>query len=173
VDGGGSELFTRALAFQALGYRVAAMRDSDVHPTPGLEARFAAAGGQTFRWRDSRALEDEIFLSVGAYAIPRLLDLAIAAKEEALVNEHIKSASQNAKDLATIRAEFAAGLSAQSRAILGRAARLKGSKGWFKSVRLMEEAAREIIAPDFSQASDASICQFMDSVFKWIADGVS
>jgi putative ATP-dependent endonuclease of the OLD family len=173
VDGGGNELFTRALAFQALGYRVATMRDSDVHPTPELEARFAAAGGQTFRWRDGRALEDEIFLSVGRDAIPKLLDLAVAAKEEAMVNEHIKSASQNAKDLAAIRAEFAAGLPVQSRAILGRAARFKGSRGWFKSVGLMEEAAREIIAPDFPQASDASIGQFMDDVFKWIADGVS
>ena len=173
VDGGGNELFTRALAFQALGYRVAAMRDSDVHPTPELEARFAAAGGHIFRWRDGRALEDEIFLSVGAHAIPKLLDLAIAAKEDALVNEHIKSASQNSKDLAAIRAEFAAGLSAQSRAILGKAARFKGSKGWFKSVGLMEGAAREIIGPDFPQAGDASIGQFMDSVFKWITDGVS
>jgi putative ATP-dependent endonuclease of OLD family len=90
-----------------------------------------------------------------------------------MVNEHIKSASQNAKDLAAIRAEIPAGLSVQSRAFLGRAARFKGSRGWFKSIGLMEEAAREIIAPDFPQAGDASIGQFMDDVFKWIANGVS
>lgn len=171
VDGGGNELFTRAIAFQALGYRVAAMRDSDVHPTPDLEEKFGAAGGQRYRWRDGRALEDEIFLTVSVQAVPKLLQLAIEAKEEPLINEHIKSASQNAKDLAAIRAECAAGLSPESRAILGRAAKFKGSRGWFKSVGLMEQAAREVIGPDFPQAADASIGQFMDGVFKWIVDG--
>ena len=171
VDGGGSELFARALAFQALGYRVAAMRDSDVHPTPELEAKFAAAGGQTFRWRDGRALEDELFLSVGPATVPKLLEMAVATKEETLVNDHIKSASQNARDLVTIRAECAEGISPDSRAVLGRAARFKGAKGWFKSVGLMEEAARNIIAPELSQG-DPAISQFMDGIFNWIGDGV-
>jgi putative ATP-dependent endonuclease of OLD family len=171
VDGGGNELFERALAFQALGYRVATMRDSDVHPTPDLEARFIAAGGMAFRWRENRALEDEIFLTVSAQAVTKLIDLAIATKEETLVNEHIKSASQNVKDLATIRAECTTGLSPESRAILGKAARFKGSKGWFKSVGLMEEAAREIIGPDFPHAVDGSVGLFMDQIFNWIADG--
>lgn len=172
VDGGGNELFARALAFQALGYRVATLRDSDVHPTPEMETRFATAGGQTFRWREGHALEDEIFMTVSAQTVQKLLDLSIAAKEEVLINEHIKSASQNAKDLATIRAECAAGISAQSRAILGRAARFKGSKGWFKSVGVMEEAARDIIGPDFPNAADPAIGQLLNGMFKWIADGI-
>lgn len=171
VDGGGNELFERALAFQALGYRVATMRDSDVHPTPDLEKRFADAGGKTFRWRDNRALEDEIFQTVSAQAVTRLLDLAILDKEETLVNEHIKSASCNVKDLAAIRAECAMGLSAESRTILGKAARFKGSKGWFKSIGLMERAARQIIGPDFHHALDGSIGQFVEQIFSWIADG--
>jgi hypothetical protein len=171
VDGGGNELFERALAFQALGYRVATMRDSDVHPTPDLERRFSDAGGKTFRWRDGRTLEDEIFLTISAPAVTKLLDLAIFDKEETLVNEHIKSASRNLRDLAVVRAECATGLSAESRAILGKAARFKGSKGWFKSVGLMEQAAREIIGPDFQTALDGSIGQFMDQIFSWIADG--
>jgi hypothetical protein len=171
VDGGGNELFERALAFQALGYRVATMRDSDVHQTPNLEKRFTDAGGRTFRWRDGRALEDEIFLTASAQAVTRLLDLAISNKEETLVNEQIKCASRNLKDLAAIRAECATGLSAESRVVLGKAARFKGSKGWFKSVGLMEQAAREIIGPDFQTALDGSIGQFMEQIFSWIADG--
>ncbi|MGY4473989.1 AAA family ATPase [Bradyrhizobium sp. USDA 3364] len=170
VDGGGNELFERALALQALGYRVATLRDSDVHPTPHLETAFRAAGGVAFRWRDGRALEDEIFLTASAQAVAKLIELAVADKEEALVNEHIKSASKNLKDLAAIRAEYATGLSPESRAILGRAARFKGAKGWFKSVGLMEQAAREIIGPDFQHALDGSIGQFMEQVFNWIAN---
>lgn len=170
VDGGGSELFSRALAFQALGYRVATLRDSDVHPTPDLEEKFTASGGKTFRWRDGRALEDELFLSVGAKTVPKLIDLAVAAKEELLINEHIKSASKNTKDLAAVRAECASVISPETRIILGRAARYKGSKGWYKSVGAMEEASREIIGPDLEQA-DPVIGQLINDIFNWIADG--
>ncbi|MGJ0509180.1 MAG: ATP-dependent nuclease [Methylocystis sp.] len=170
VDGGGNELFSRALAFQSLGYRVAAMRDSDVHPTPELEAKFVDAGGQTFRWRDGRALEDELFLSVGSQTVAKLLDLAVAAKEESLVNDHIKSASQNTKDLAAIRAECTAEISPESRAILGKAARYKGTKGWFKSVSIMEEAAHDLVGPDLAHA-DPALGQFMEGIFQWISNG--
>jgi hypothetical protein len=109
--------------------------------------KLSRSGFSPSGWRENRALEDEIFLTVSAQAVVKLFDLAIATKEETLVNEHIKSASQNVKDLATIRGECTTGLSPESRAILGKAARFKGSKGWFKSVGLMEEAAREIIGP--------------------------
>jgi hypothetical protein len=34
----------------------------------------------------------------------------------------------------------------------------------------MEEAARDVIAPELPQA-DPAIGQFIDTVFKWIADG--
>lgn len=170
VDGGGHELFRRATAFQSLGYRVAVLRDSDVHPTPELETAFMAAGGQVFRWRAGRALEDELFLSLGAEAAAKLLALAVSVKDEALVNEHIKSASQNARDLAAIQAEWAAGLSLESRALLGRAARFKGAKGWFKSVSTMEEAARVIIGPGLAQA-DPAIASFIDNLFKQVANG--
>lgn len=171
VDGGGSELFSRALAFQSLGYRVATLRDSDVHPTPHLEAQFVAAGGQTYRWRNGRALEDELFETAGPQTVAKLLELAVSEKEEALVNEHIKTASGNAKDLAMIRTECAAGITPPSRTLLGAASRFKGQKGWFKSVGVMEHAARELIAPELPQAIDAAIGQFMDQIFLWIANG--
>jgi hypothetical protein len=35
----------------------------------------------------------------------------------------------------------------------------------------MEEAAREIIGPDFPHAVDGSVGLFMDQIFNWIADG--
>lgn len=171
VDGGGSELFSRALAFQALGYRVATLRDSDVHPTPELETKFAAAGGQTYRWRNGRALEDELFATAGPLTVARLLELAVSEKEEALVNEHIKTASGNSKDLVTIRAECAAGVTAPTRTLLGVASRFKGQKGWFKSIGMMEQATRELIAPELPQAIDSAIGRFMEQIFTWIANG--
>ena len=111
VDGGGAELFSRALAFRMLGYRVATLRDSDVNPNPIQEAEFVRLGGQTFQWRDRRALEDELFLSVSQPAALALLDLAIAVKEVSLIDEHIKTASRNAVDLARVKAEFSGKLS--------------------------------------------------------------
>lgn len=170
VDGGGNELFKRALAFRALGYRAIVLRDSDVHPTPELEAKFQAAGGGVYRWRAGRALEDELFLSLGVDAVTKMLALAVAAKDEILINEHIKSASQNARDLASIYAECATGLTVETRALLGRAARFKGTKGWLKSVSLMEEAARDIIGPGLAQA-DPAIGVFLDGFFAQVADG--
>ncbi|MCA3086784.1 MAG: hypothetical protein ING65_10835 [Rhodocyclaceae bacterium] len=54
--------------------------------------------------------------------------------------------------MAAIRTECAAGLTPQSRTLLGAASRSKGQKGWFKSVGVMELAARELIAPELPQA---------------------
>ena len=53
---------------------------------------------------------------------------------------------------------------------LGKAARLQGAKGWFDSVGLMEEATRDIIGPRLP-AGHPVIGQFIDLIFKWIADG--
>ena len=172
VDGGGHELFKRAIAFRSLGYRVAVLRDSDVHPTPELETVLLAGGGKVFRWRAGRALEDELFLSLGAETVAKMLALAVSVKDEMLVNEHIKSASQNARDLASVRAECAAGLTPETRALLGRSARFKGTKGWFKSVSAMEEAARDIIGPGLAQA-DPAIGTFIDDLFAQVANGGS
>jgi putative ATP-dependent endonuclease of the OLD family len=170
VDGGGSELFARALAFQALGYRVATLRDSDVDPTPDLEAKFTAAGGPVFRWRAGRALEDELFQSVEPEIVAKLVDVAVSVKEESLVNDHIKSASKNAKDLRAIRAECAGNLSAESRALLGKAARFRGASGWFKSVSTMEMVARDVVGPVLEKA-DPEFRRAIEVIFDWIADG--
>lgn len=82
VDGGGDNTFKRANAFKSLGYRVAVLRDSDVHPTPDVEAAFVADGaGTVFAWREDFALEDELFSSLSNPAVAALVDLAVDLKE--------------------------------------------------------------------------------------------
>ncbi|WP_352572666.1 MULTISPECIES: TOPRIM nucleotidyl transferase/hydrolase domain-containing protein [unclassified Mesorhizobium] len=57
VDGKGTNTFTQALALQALGYRTAVLRDSDVDPPAGLKRHSRNAvepcshGQQAARWK--------------------------------------------------------------------------------------------------------------------------
>ncbi len=102
VDSGGGDpdrAFARAAAFHSLGYRSAVVRDDDKRPTEAFETGFVQKGGKAVAWRDGRALEDELFLSLSAQGVGSLLDRAIELHGEELVNEHIKSASQNKKEL--------------------------------------------------------------------------
>jgi len=169
VDCGGGEpdrSFRRAAAFRDLGYRVAILRDDDVKPTVGIEASFVASGGKVHAWRHGRAIEDELFASLTDDAVNKLLDRAVDLHGEELVNEHIKSISQNQKDLSSIQTEILIeGATADTRAILGRAARTKKS-GWFKSVTWMEDAARDIVGPDLENAN-AEFRGLVDDVLSW------
>jgi putative ATP-dependent endonuclease of OLD family len=172
VDSGGGEPdrpLKRAGAFQALGYRTALVRDDDRRPAAAVEQAFKDDGGSVVAWRDGRSLEDELFLSLTAAAIAELVDRAIELHGDELVDAHIKSASQNAKDLLAIRAELGAGaISVESRAILARAAKTRKS-GWFKSVTWMEDAARDIIGPDLANA-EAGFRALIDEIFAWASD---
>lgn len=172
VDCGGGEAdrpFKRAAAFHALGYRAAVVRDDDKKPTAAVEAGFIADAGTVVAWRDGRALEDELFLSLTDDGVGKLLDRAVELHGEELINDHIKSASQNAKDLNDINFEAVIeGISPQSRAILGKAARTKKA-GWFKSVTWMEDAARDIVGPDLANA-DPEFRALVDSIFAWAGD---
>lgn len=117
-------------------------------------------------WRDGRALEDELFLSLTDDAVDKLLDRAIELHGEGLVNEHIKSASQNAKNLNAIRTEaLIDGITPESRLILGRAARTKKA-GWFKSITWMEDVALDIVGPDLANA-DSGFRALVDDIFAW------
>jgi predicted ATPase len=174
VDCGGGDSdrpFVRGAAFQSLGYRVAVVRDDDKKPTPQIEADFIAKGGAVVAWRDGRALEDELFLSLTEEAVNRLLDRAIELHGEDLINDHIKSASQNSKDLLTIRGELLFNaISQRSRIVLGKAARSKKA-GWFKSVSWMEDVARDIVGPNLDKA-EKQFAALVGSVFLWVYDGV-
>ena len=173
VDCGGGDpdrCFSRGAAFRALGYRTAILRDDDTEPTEAIEEAFVADGGTVIVWRDGRALEDELFLSLSNEAVSQLIDRAIELHGEDLINEHIKSVSRGAKDLAAIRGEAERnGIFAKSRAILGEAARTRRA-GWFKSVSWMEGVARDIVGPNLDDA-DPDFVALIDELFEWASDG--
>jgi putative ATP-dependent endonuclease of OLD family len=172
VDSGGGEPdrpLKRAGAFQALGYRAALVRDDDQRPAAEIEQAFKADGGTVVAWRNGRTLEDELFLSLTAGAIAKLIDRAVELHSEETVDAHIKSVPQSAKNLAAIRAELAAGaIYPESRAILGKAAATRRA-GWFKSVTWMEDAARDIIGPDLDNA-EAGFRALIVAIFAWASD---
>lgn len=172
-DGGHPDrCIMRAAAFHALGYRTAVVRDNDQRPTEALEVTFTANGGKVIAWRDGRALEDELFLSLSDEAIVKLINRAIELHGEELINEHIKSASENARNLQAIRNEMLSGsITLESRKILGKAARAKRAS-WFKSITSMENVAREIIGPDLRNA-DMGFLTRVEEIFAWVknADG--
>ena len=172
VDCGGGDAdrpFKRAAAFHALGYRTAVLRDDDRKPTAAAEAAFIADGGMVVAWRDGRALEDELFLSLTDDAVGKLLDRAVELHGEHLINNHIKSASQNATDLNAIRSEILTdGITLESRAVLGKAARTKKA-GWFKSVTWMEDVSRDIVVPDLANA-DGDFRELVGRIFAWADD---
>ena len=168
IDGNGSNTFKRAIAFGTMGYRSAVLRDSDVAPDHDLEKQFAIAGGKVFMWQPNRAIEDELFMSLSDDGVKRLLDRAIELKEENTVNEHIKTISQNTKDLQAIKFELLIGeITKETRELLGKASRIRN--GWFKSVRAMEGVARDIVGPELQNA-DAAFRAIVEGVFGWIAD---
>jgi len=173
VDCGGGEAdkpFKRASAFRRLGYRVAALRDDDKQPSEEVEKAFTDQGGVVFSWRDGRALEDELFRSLPIAAMGKIIDYAVELHGDELIDQHIKSASTNLMDLQAVRAELATGaMSAETRAVLGRAARARKA-GWFKSVSWMEEVAREIVAPGLPQ-SEAGFRDIVNRIFAWARNG--
>ena len=169
VDCGGGDAdrpFRRASAFRSLGYRTAVLRDDDVKPNADLEAGFKAEDGVVFVWRDGRTLEDELFLSLTDDGVEKLLNRAIELHGEDLINDHIKSAAQNSKTLASIRAEaIIDGMTLENRAVLGKAARMRKA-GWFKSVTWMEDAARDVVGPDLVDAN-TGLRELVGRIFAW------
>jgi len=169
VDCGGGEAdkpYKRASAFRDLGDRVAIVRDDDKKPSEDVERGFLAGGGSVISWRDGRALEDELFSSLSGDGVERLIARAIELHGETLVNDHIKSASQNAKDLEAIRSEaITGGISDESRQVLGKAARSRKA-GWFKSVTWMENVASDIVGPDRENA-DPGFWILVDAIIAW------
>ena len=172
VDCGGGEAercFKRAAVFQRLGYRTAILRDSDKAVAQAAEDAFINADGTVIAWRNGRAIEDELFLSLSDDAIDELIDLAIELHGEDLIDDHIRSASEGDTDLAQILANAPSdGYSEKIRAVLGKAAKTKA--GWFKSITWMETAAREIVGPDSPDNSDFGL--IVETIFKWASDGV-
>lgn len=173
ADCGGGDAnrpYSRAEAFRALGYRAAVVRDDDRKPDAQIAATFVGQGGAEFVWRDGRALEDELFLSLTDESVIKLVEMAIELHGADLVEEHIKSASNNAKDLNAIWMEvFDSGLTRETRGLLGQASKRRRS-GWFKSVTWMEDVARDIVGPDLERA-DQGFASLVGVLFAWAKDG--
>jgi putative ATP-dependent endonuclease of OLD family len=168
VNGNGDETFSRAIALQSLGYRTAILRDSDKLAPPGAEAAFVAGGGQVFAWGGGRALEQELFAALPDGPASSLLNLAIEAKDRALIEAHVKTISNATKTLHDLETEaLFHGLSSASRTLLGNAA---ARFGWLKTISTMETAGRTIVGPAYGEA-DASLTNVMDGVLDWIEDG--
>ena len=168
--GGPDSPFNRAAAFRRLGYRAAVLRDDDNPPSDEITRAFADIGGDAFSWRDGNALEDELFKSLSVNAVGKLVDFAVDVHGEDLIDQHIKSATDNAMNLATVRAEIVTGaLSDETRTVLGTSARSRKNK-WLKSISWMEEVAREIVAPDLPNA-EADFRRIVNQVFTWTHNG--
>ena len=173
VDCGGGEPdrpYARAAAFQSLGYRVMVLRDDDKKPTSAVEQAFVENGGTVVAYRAGRALEDELFGSLTPAACQKLISYANELHGDLIV-EHLRTVSNNTLTFEQIRDEIqnTGLLSAERRAILGQAARIRKA-GWFKQISWMEEVARTIVAPDL-KLCDQGFSALMDQVFGWAADG--
>jgi putative ATP-dependent endonuclease of OLD family len=104
VDAGGvTKLYGRVKAFVTLGYRTLALRDDDAQPLAADEAAFVAGGGKVVAWRPGRALEDELFACLPPEAVTALIERASEIHGEALIEDHIRSASGNTLSLRTVR----------------------------------------------------------------------
>ncbi len=169
VDSGGSEpdrCFKRGLPFQALGYQVAVLQDSDKPPTAALVEEFEDNGGLFVHWSEERALEDEIFACAPDPAVTALLNLARDLVGSELVDSHIQNESSGKTKLTDVAAEGATGgYSRVTRDLLGKASRRKSS-GWYKSISAMERVASEIIAPSFD-GFDKAFSSRVEKLFEW------
>jgi hypothetical protein len=173
VDCGGGDAdkpYKRAMVFQRLGYRTAVFRDDDKKPTKELEASYKADSGTVLVWQNGRAIEDELFLSVSDVAVGKLIDLAIELQGNELVDDHIKSVSNNSKNLNDIQLErIIEGVGNESRSLLGEAARRRRA-GWFKSITWMERVAHEIVGPDYAN-SEGEFVSRVNQIFSWAHGG--
>jgi putative ATP-dependent endonuclease of OLD family len=168
VNGNGDETFSRANAFQSLGYRVAILRDSDKPAPAPAEATFLAGGGNVFAWSAGRALEQELFAALPDGPAARLLDLAIETKDRALIEAHIRTISNETQTLDALETEaLFDGFGVDSRTLLGDAA---ARFGWLKTITTMEIAGRSIVGPAYGE-TDASLTGVMDGVLDWVEDG--
>lgn len=161
VDAAGvNNIYKRVRAFEALGYRVAVLRDDDVQPDGDGESQFELLGGSVFKWRGGRTLEDELFASLSAPAIQKLLAKAVELHGADLVEAHLSTASGGTLSLAQCQTAFADVMRPQ----IATAAQFKKA-GWFKSVSWMEEIARDIVGPDLATV-DQTYFQILDNIFK-------
>lgn len=169
VDAGGvSKIYSRALPLQRAGYRTATLRDDDKQPNAADEAQFET-DGVVFKWRDGKAIEDEIFACASDKAVGDMLDYAIELHGDELIASHVSSVSGNTVSLADIQLNaLTDGYDEAYREILAKAASTKKNP-WFKTVTAMEKIGRDIIGPEF-RSCEKVFREPVRSIFKWAVD---
>jgi putative ATP-dependent endonuclease of OLD family len=166
VDAGGCDnLYKRAPAFVALGYRTAVLRDDDTKPDIDKEFMFDLDGGSVFQWRKGLTLEDELFACLPDDAVDGLLCHAIELHGKDLVGEHINSTSEGTYTLSGCQGAK----TPASRAVMAKACAVRRN-AWFKTVSGMEHIGREIVGPALS-TSEKGFHAIIASVFRWIDNG--
>lgn len=166
VDAGGvSKIYGRANVIARLGYRTASLRDDDIQPNASEEQAFQFYQGAVFKWAPGQALENAIFHGVSDAAVHLLLERAIEIHGEELITEHISAASQGLVTLASCRGP----VSPATRQTLAIASKWK-KNAWFKTVSYMEEAARDIIAPEMPNATPA-FKEVIGAIYQWCQGG--
>ncbi|MBU1456958.1 MAG: AAA family ATPase [Proteobacteria bacterium] len=167
VDAGGvSQVMTRALAFQKLGYRVGVFRDDDRQPPQDEEQSFVESGGVVFKWRAGEKTESELFKSLPALAVSQLLHKAVALHGSELVDSHLRSVSNNALNVGMLQEpQRLVAITNEQRGLLARASTVKNSP-WFKTLTIMEEVGREIVGPHI-EASDLEFKMILHGLLEW------
>jgi hypothetical protein len=167
--GGGTpdKCLQRATALQALGYRTMAFFDADKPSTAAIEAALTSAGGEILRWRDSRTLEDELFLSLPSVAVDALLQKAIERLSREMVRDHIRSASEGKCSLEEIETEsLLDDYSKETRRLLAVASQTKNS-AWFKALSVYQEIAEDIVGPNLVSA-ELGFVALVERLRTWI-----
>lgn len=169
VDVGGGNpdrCFTRGTALLRLGYRVLVFVDADKAPTPDVVAAYQSLGGQILTWRPGRALEDELFRSLGDDTIDALLGKAIEVVGRDLVEAHIVSKSNGQRTLDAVELDrLLDGYSNATKELLGTASRIRGA-GWFKSLSTYEDIALNIVGPNLATA-EAGFGAIVEQLRAW------
>ncbi|AZQ52780.1 ATP-dependent endonuclease [Burkholderia cenocepacia] len=170
VNVGGGEpdrCLVRGKALRKLGCRVLVLVDADKPPTPAAVQAYEALGGEWITWRQGRALEDELFLSLPDVAVDQLLQRAVDWLDEELVAAHIQTQSNGQVTLANIRAQQQLGHAypPNVRQTLGLASRNRRNS-WFKSVTKFEALAKEIVGPHLA-TSEAGFLALIERLYRW------
>lgn len=160
ADGGGDSMFVRAEVFAQLGYPTALFKDSDKvqqHIEPSQQA--TGKGIAIYEWGNNSATEDVLFMACPAQVIPQLLAIAIQRKGQAAIEDHIVAHSQNQITLDACLNDF----QDSYRTVLAKAA---NKKSWFKDIEPAETFARNVIAPNYAQFSEA-LTATTNQLFQW------
>ena len=170
VNVGGGEpdrCFIRGLALLRLGYRVMVLVDADKPPTQAIVDSYTAAGGHFISWRLTRALEDELFLSLSDTAVDSMLQLALEFVGHDLVAAQISSQSQGQTTLDSIMLlrQQQQAYTPEVRLLLALTSRNRRN-GWFKSLTKFEMLANKVVGPNL-QTAEPGFIELIHGLFRW------